>query len=376
MHVFAEPHLDGTVEVRFTVRETDDMVEVVLDIDFLLHPAWPSIDHLVLRHTTAGEGERAVTVRIPADAELSYRYLRYPTVPGQRPVDSPVDLDVLRSLVATGRADPDVTETIHDAFGSGTTASLLIGPHAAPGHRVWRQENRAAASTPLRLQVGDRIATILLPNSGTAANVGVERLVVMLDGDVWLSSLGIADAATRWREPATAARTTAFVVLPTPDRERLADREAMGELVLERVIPAVLATLEITPSAADIAVVGQSYGGLAAAGLVVDHGDRIATAIISSGSFWFTPDRDARDESGPGALTRQLLASNAEGGTPLDGRRFLMHVGREEGSMIDQSRMFADAARGAGAAAVLEIRPGGHDYAWYRHAVFDALDHW
>ena len=383
MHRFGEACADGTVEARFTTREEDPEVEVILDLDFLLHPSWPEIDHLVLRAAgAAGDpAERSVTVRLPADIRASYRFLRRRRTQGEAPGTG--GLDELRALVETGMPDPDVAARIDDAFGSGTSASQLVGPAAAPGHPAWDAALPVPATPEaVELPLGDRTATLLRPPAQRAGRVP-QRLVILLDGDVWLRSLGIAQAAARWHgwraealKPSGHHVPTAFLVLPTPDRERLADRAAMRELVIGRALPAAERELGGRISAHRVAVAGQSYGGLAAAGLAVDRGDRIGAAIVSSGSFWFTPERDARDDEAPGELTREVSVLARGGRRPLAGRRLLLHVGREEGTMIDQSEAFAAAAGNAGARVALDVWPGGHDYAWYRHALFSALDAW
>ena len=360
MHRFGCRHSDNTIDVTFSAREADASIEVMLDIDFLLHPAWPSVDHLVLRPLRDGV-EREVTVRLPADLEASYRFVRR----SRGEADPAAGLDALRELVESGEADPDYPVFLSDAFGSGTTASRLVGPDAAPGHPVWAPgEQPEVALIRRHIALGDRTVTLLVPDTAQA----VRRLVLMLDGDVWLDSLGIETAAARWNHGR--AEPAAFAIIPTPDREMLAERDAIAALVVERVMPAVCGALGAQVAAEHVAIVGQSYGGLAAAGIVADRPACVGTAVVSSGSFWFVQGYDARDEADPGQLTRDLREAS------LPHSLFLLHVGREEGGMIDQSRMFADAALAAGASVTLETRPGGHDYAWYRHAVFDALEQW
>lgn len=368
MFHIAEPHHDGTVEVTFSVLERNVDVEVILDIDFLLHPAWPSLDHLVLRPEGHDSERRSLTVRLPADVELSYRYLRRHR--GDTRSADAASLDALRNLVATGQPDPDVEAQIDDAFGSGTTASVLRLPLAHSPHSVWlssaEQEERPRT---ISVHTTGRSTTLILPREMP------RRLALMVDGDVWLNSLGITTAATRWhaQRDKSGSAPTAIAVIPTPERETLAERETMSELVISDIVPACEAALGTAFSAPDIAIIGQSYGGLAAAGIAVDHPERVGTAIMSSGSFWFTPEHDARDAIAPGALTEELKSDSTR---RLAHSRFFLHVGREEGTMVDHSRMFAEAARGAGADADLLIHPGGHDYAWYRHATFHSLDSW
>lgn len=191
------------------------------------------------------------------------------------------------------------------------------------------------------------------------------RLVVLLDGDVWLESLDLPAAIARWNRP-----NTAFAVVSTPDRENLADRRFMEETIAEVALPSVERHLGVRRGSS-VTIAGHSYSDLGAAGLTRDRPDRFDSAIIGSGSFWYRDSHDARDDLDPGDLSRQVQAAPD---SALCGSRILLHVGREEGDMVDQSRMFAEAARSAGGEVELSIYPGGRDDAWYRHALIVALD--
>lgn len=349
--------------VTFMVDEPDPDTEVVLDIDFLLHPAWPDIDHLVLHPTEVESSRRTITVELPSDLEISYRYLRRPRSgsPVRPRASAPGSLDDLRALCASGRPGPDVPERIDNPFGSRVTTSVLIGPNAPPRHKVWRDEGSQASVTVSRFETpAHRTVTII-----RAAAHPIAHLVVILDGDVWVDSLELSAAVAQWNEP-----DTAFVLVSTPDRENLAERTFMSMIIAEEVLPLVTRHLSVRPGPS-ATIVGHSYGGLAAAGLACDRPDLFSSAIIGSGSFWYRKSHDARDEAGPGDLTMTLQQASVR---PLSGSRLLLHVGREEGGMIDQSRMFVEAAESVGAEVDLSIYPGGHDYAWYRHALFDTLD--
>ncbi len=348
------------MSVTFTVDEPDSRTEVILDIDFLLHPAWPDLDHLVLHPAGEQSSARYLTIDLPSDLEATYRYLRRPhrdSTPGTRDAS----LDSLRALCATGRPDPDVHERIDNPFGSEVTSSVLRGPNASPGHPVWRHQSPRIPLAESRLRTADGRATTIFHTD----RPGITELVVLLDGDVWTDSLGLHSALERWNRP-----TTAFALVSTPDREKLADRRFMSVLIAEEVLPAVESHLGVKVGS-KVTIVGHSYSGLAAAGLACDRPDLFGAAIIGSGSFWFRESHDARDDAAPGDLTSSLQAAPQ---TLLTGSRVLLHVGREEGGMIEQSRMFAEAATSAGAEVELCLYPGGHDYAWYRHALFDALD--
>ncbi|WP_181273985.1 alpha/beta hydrolase [Brevibacterium oceani] len=363
MHTIRHSPGAASMAVTFAVDEPDTEIDVILDIDFLLHSSWPGIDHLILRPIEHEDVRRSLTVELPSDVELSYRYLRRTrSIPASSPHNgvSP-SLDELRALCATGLPDPDVHDRIHSPFGSEVTSSVLIGPDAAWRRDVWARPHPGTRRPPM--------STLLMPDGRRVSIIGstgkpCNRLVVLLDGDVWLNSLDLPAAIARWNRP-----TVAFAVVSTPDRDNLDDRRFMERTIAEVALPEMESHLDVRLGS-EVTVVGHSYSGLAAAGLACDRPDRFGTAIIGSGSFWHRTVRDARDDVEPGDLTRQLQTPDST----LSGSHFLLHVGREEGGMVDQSRMFAEAARSAGAEVDLSIYPGGHDYAWYRHALFDALD--
>lgn len=353
MYEFVNEFNNGTITVRFLASEIKPEVDIYLDIDFLLHPAWPSIAHLRLRPVDAKGVLRAIEVQLPSDVDLSYRFLRW-----DRRVPLGRDLDSLRALISTASPDPDGV-ALESAAGQ-VPISMLSGPRSAPPHPVWlsRDGRVFPAMSQTVMSVGGRRVTVLYRER-------IERLALFLDGDVWLDELNLVEAAQRW-----SSMTTAIAIVPTPDRGILAERERIGELIVSGILSQVEGMLHVRLEPSNVAVVGQSFGGLAAASLVMDYGHRVGVGVISSGSFWHRLDRDARDDLEPGVLTRELSECR------LDAARFFLHVGREERGMIEQTRMFAVAARRSGAAVDLRAYPGGHDYAWYRHAIFEALDSW
>lgn len=120
----------------------------------------------------------------------------------------------------------------------------------------------------------------------------------------------------------------------------------------------------------DVIVSGASYGGLASAGLVVHHPELTRRAVAQSASYWFDPERDPRrDDEEPGVLTRCVQEHEN-----LPHRQIIVQVGTDEGTMGVQAQMFAAAAE----AACIDVRArqyrGGHDWAWWSHALFDGLD--
>lgn len=102
--------------------------------------------------------------------------------------------------------------------------------------------------------------------------------------------------------------------------------------------------------------IGQSLGGLTALRLGLRHADRVGAVISQSASLWLD------DLSGD-------LAALAGGSGPWV---HLSH-GRQEWVLAGPHVEFASALADAGVRVVAADYNGGHDYAWWRGAVADAL---
>lgn len=113
-------------------------------------------------------------------------------------------------------------------------------------------------------------------------------------------------------------------------------------------------------------VCGQSYGGLACAHLALTRPDLVGVGVCQSGSYWVGGPQRGRGE---GSLLRALTGGSL---VPAAGARIVVQVGRHEAEMVGLARSFA-AAAGEALVGYREYR-GGHDYAWWRYGLSDALD--
>ena len=290
-------------------------------------------------------GRFELSVELPDDASIGYGF-----------------------LVDAAGAEPSAGWPLHRAEPGADAAALIPHPWGAAGvlavsegatarvHPAWRADAPPAEpATARELRTASDRALLLL-GDGAA-----ETLVVVFDGAIWSDErFGFREAFARWQRPGAHV-----ALVGTADRGVLDQRAAM-RTILEEVLDAV------GGAAARVIVAGQSYGGLAAGGLLLDAPDLVDAAVLQSGSFWFdeTADAHARDFDVSGTLVQQLRAGAFSGG----GRRAVVQVGGVEGDMIERSRDFASAATAAGFAAQLQVWPGGHDYAWYRHGLLTGLD--
>ncbi len=298
---------------------------------------------LPMRERSPGRFE--VEVALPDDASVGYGFL----------------VDAVGGEPATGWA-------LHRVVPGADAEALLPHPWGAAGvlavstgatarvHPAWRRDaapGPAVRARPLRT-ASDR--PVLLLGDGP-----VRTLAVVFDGDFWGDpGAGFLDAVARW------GRADVHLALVSTADRAVLDRRATMLAILEEVLHAVDA------AGARVITAGQSYGGLAAAGLLADAPDVVDAAVLQSGSFWFEEGLDRADQrlEATGTLIRRMR----DGGLVGAGRRVLVQVGGAEGPMVDGSRDFAAAATGAGFDVELEIWVGGHDHAWYRHGLLTGLD--
>lgn len=312
--------------------------------------------HGGIEMTIEEPGVYAATVQVPNDMCVSYGFLVFDSVEAQQELSI---YQVLDSLVE----DPRNRDVIRRPFGMGGSASVLQMPDARR-HPAWPEPDRHGEHRDQ--------AVCVVAASGRDLTVlrGVREgpLLVMFDGDLLADKeFGYLDAMATRNASATGPSPT-VVLVSTPDRAILDKRTVMAQLLTDEILPA----LERDGIGwSGIIVAGQSYGGLAAAGLLVDLPDLVDAAIVQSGSFWFD-GTEPRDYERAGTITREL---SELGGTRSFSNRVVVQVGSTEGGMVDQSRWFADAARDAGMDAHFETYSGGHDYAWYRHGLLYAIDH-
>jgi len=291
-------------------------------------------------------GRFELAVELPDDASIGYGFL----------------VDAAGAEPSAGwplhRVEPgaDAAAVIPHPWGAAGVLAVSEGPTARI-HPAWRADAPPAEpATARELRTASDRALLLL-GDGAA-----ETLVMVFDGAIWSDErFGFRQAVARWRRPGVHV-----ALVGTADRAVLDQRAAM-RTILEEVLDAA------GSAAARVIVAGQSYGGLAAGGLLLDAPDLVDAAVLQSGSFWFdeAADARARDFDVSGTMVQQLRAGAFSGG----GRRAVVQVGGDEGHMIERSRDFASAATAAGFAAQLQVWPGGHDYAWYRHGLLTGLDH-
>ncbi len=315
---------------------------------------WPA-----LLARLAGTPWRALTYLLPEDGAWSYRFVVREAIAD--------DVGATRAgwvaIHRDGRPDPRNPQRLRHPHGE---ASSVYRAPASPRHPAWAGDH-VDDDTPWQTMALEGGLDAHLFRAGPDAD-----LLVLFDAEQW-STLPLAQALRRRVE--LGARPVDVMLVESGGFERraqtLPDPQRAGDL-LRRTLAAVAEACQGARDPERVVVAGQSYGGLAAAGLVVHHPELTRAAMVQSGSFWHEPGRTpSRAQRRPGRLTRHVadLAPDA-----LAGRRVVVQVGTDEGAMAHQARLFARAATDAGADVLLRQYRGGHDYAWWSHALLDGLD--
>ena len=350
--------IDGVrcVATTFVAVHGDEAEEVMLHLNSVTDGHRERIEPALMSRL-AGTDLWHLTYDLPVDLVASYRIVAGDPIPRDAGATRAGWLEVHRR----GRPDPHNPLRLPNPLGE--TSSVLVGPEARV-HPVWTPAPAVARGVQVDIgdPLGDGPRHVWLD-----APADAEALLVLFDGETW-RDLRVEEALRRWDGPRLAVACVANGNL----RRRAAslpDPEAVGALLERGVLPAAARASGRRWDAGDVIVAGQSFGGLAAAGVVVTRPDLARTAIVQSGSFQHRAGRArARGDREPGDLLRGLA-----GGRLAAGVRIAAQWGTEEAELGAVGRAFVGAAREAGAEVVEAVYAGGHDYAWWRTGLVDAL---
>ncbi|MFT3968942.1 MAG: alpha/beta hydrolase-fold protein [Micropruina sp.] len=330
------------VEVSFCAWSDDD--EVMLHLASLTDAHRTDIGPALLQ-PVAGSGLRVLSCLLPADGRYSYRLLR------RRRIARDVGRDRAGWLGVhlDGRADPRNPLLLDDAVDR-PPSSLWLGPDvpawpAPTPPTVW-QEGVAGGRGFAWQPASDPVATLMLFDGEAWRRLDPRRLPG-LDR----VTLVLIDSGSREQRASDLLRPDRAAALVASVREKL-----LG------LAPELAPTL----GADRLIVAGQSFGGLAAAGVVATAPTIARRAVAQSGSFWYQQANERYDEAGD--LVQRLRAER----TKWPGR-LVVQVGTEEPDMLQRAVEFSAAARSAGHRVDYREYRGGHDYAWWYPALADGV---
>jgi len=301
-----------------------------------------------------GSTTRALCYLLPDELVASYRFVTASALPR----DSGATRAGWVRIHEAGRRDARNDTRLPNPLGH--ESSVLVAPNATV-HPVWRRgalRRRVVSETDVHDDDRGRASLLVGDDSG-------DGLVIVFDAENW-RRVGLADALAR-----SARSLPPVLLVPSGSLQQRAAFLPHPErviAVLEALRDRLHAITSLRFDGVSTVVAGQSYGGLAAAAVTVHRPDLAATAVAQSGSFHFRSGAVRRAPVGEGG---DLLTAMSD---PLPHRRFIVQAGTEESGIGALASRFAERAAASGADVSLRMYSGGHDYAWWRSGLFDALD--
>lgn len=348
----------GEVEVTF-VDEPGDGATVGLAV-----VVGPRIGFNRLEPTftpLAGTPFHVLTLRMRSDLRFSYVFVRRGPTGTDEQVADPFNPPPRFSGCAVPRFSGGSVAALPDADRLGWLDRAEAEPAPAPEPAVLTS----------RILGEERRVWVSLPPGGRADG-GPLPVVVHLDGTPDHSAPSIRDALVR------AGRIRPCVVVLVDqlgvrrDRELLCD-PAFSRMLADELLPWLRARHPISADPADVALAGESFGGLCAAWTALHHPTAFGHAILQSPSCGYHPDLSWG--TGAAELVRRTpvptLIADLLAAAPAPIRVF-HDVGELEGSHT-HSRWLDQVLTARGYDTVLREFAGGHDYAWWRGLLAEAL---
>ncbi len=353
----------GEVEVTFVDEPGDDAAAVMLSVVI-----GPVIGRNTLDTEFApvpGTPFRTLTVRMRSDLRFSYVFTRRGPTGEEQQVPDPFN------------PPPPFSEYPEARF-SGSSVAVL--PDAVPLPWLEQAQARPAAVTEPAVLASEilgnerRIWVSMPPGEFSAE--GALPYVIQLDGTPDHSAPSVRDALVR----AGLIRPCAVVLVDQLGLQRYQELlcdPAFSRMLVGELLPWLHDRYPLSRDPGDVALAGESFGGLCAAWTALHHPDAFGNAIIQSPSCGYHPDLkpDLKGGTGAGELLRRTpvptLITDVAAAEPAPVRIF-HDVGELEGS-ITLSRWLDHELTGKGYDTAYTEFAGGHDYAWWRGLFADAL---
>lgn len=210
----------------------------------------------------------------------------------------------------------------------------------------------------------------------TTDDTGTELgLLVLLDGERWFDRYRVGTAITA---AVQAGRVPPMAVLgiesgadPAARMRQLGANPRFIDTLVDEILPAATADLPRWAGPRRTVLCGQSLGGLTALATALRRPTAFGTVLAHSASTWWRPGMTARPEAtapdGDTWLYGQAAAA------PVGDAAVRMHVGSNEGSMLDDLRALRALMTARGFDASLDVYQGGHDHCCWAAALMAGL---
>jgi enterochelin esterase-like enzyme len=311
----------------------------------------------------AGTPWRVLTLRMRSDLRFSYVFTRRGPTGEEEQVPDPFN------------PPPRFSEYPEARFSGSSVAAL---PDAVP--LPWLDQAEARPAPALESAV---LASELLGNErriwvskppGEFSDESALPFVIQLDGTPDHSAPSVRDALVQ----AGVIRPCMVVLIDQLGMQRYQEllcNPAFSRMLVEELLPWLHHRYPLSRDPADVALAGESYGGLCAGWTALHHPETFGNAILQSPSCGYHPDLTWG--TGAGELLRRIpvptLIADYLAAEPAPIRIF-HDVGELEGSNT-HSRWLDQVLTGKGYDTLYREFAGGHDYAWWRGIFGDAL-HW
>ncbi|WP_433220988.1 alpha/beta hydrolase [Dactylosporangium sp. CS-047395] len=351
------PVAGGEVEVTF-VDEPGDYATVTLAVVIGPNIGYNRIGTSFL--PVAGTPFRVLTLRMRADLRFAYTFSRSGPA-GEERVADPFN------------PPPRFCECSVERFSG---ASVAVLPDAEP--LPWLDQAEARPAPALEPAVlasevlgNERRIWVSMP-PGEFPDDSALPFVVHLDGTPGHSAPSVRDALLR----AGRIRPCAVVLVDQPGARRyqeLTCDPAFARMLADELLPWLRRRYPLSRDPRDVALAGESFGGLCAAWTALRHPAAFGNAVIQSPSCGYHPDLTWG--TGAGELLRRTpvptLIADFLAAAPVPLRIF-HDVGELEGSNT-HSRWLDHVLTSRGYDTAYREFAGGHDYAWWRGLFADAL---
>jgi enterochelin esterase-like enzyme len=348
----------GEVEVTF-VDEPGDDTTVTLAVVIGPKIGFNTIDTEFT--SVVGTPFRVLTLRMRSDLRFSYVFRRRGPTGEAEQVPDPFN------------PPPRFSECSVERFSG---ASVAVLPDAVP--LPWLDQ---AEAQPAPAMESAMLASELLGNErriwvsmppGELSDESALPFVVHLDGTPDHSAPSVRDALAQ----AGLIRPCVVVLVDQLGSQR--DKEllcnpAFSRMLVEELLPWLRRRYPLSRDPGDVALAGESFGGLCAGWTALHHPATFGNAIIQSPSCGYHPD--LLRGTGSGDLLRRTpiptLIADYLAAEPAPIRVF-HDVGELEISNT-HSRWLDQVLTGKGYDTIYSEFAGGHDYAWWRGIFADAL---
>jgi enterochelin esterase family protein len=348
----------GEVEVTF-VDEPGDDTAVTLAVVIGPRIGFNPIDTEFA--PVAGTPFRILTLRMRSDLRVSYVFRRRGPAGEVQQVPDPFN------------PPPRFSECSVERFSG---ASVVALPDAVP--LPWLDQADARPTPAVEPVV---LASALLGNDrriwvsmppGARSDERALPFVVHLDGTPDHSAPSVRDALVR----AGVIRPCAVILVDQLGAQRdqeLRGNPAFSRMLVDELLPWLRSRYPLSLEPGDVALAGESFGGLCAAWTALHHPTTFGNAIIQSPSCGYHPDLTWG--TGAGELLRHTpvptLIADFLAAEPVPIRVF-HDVGELESSNT-HSRWLDHVLTAKGYDTTYREFAGGHDYAWWRGLFGDAL---